>query len=90
MREAIPLTMTFAPWLADAMRAKGMEIDRQRGGGRTELAEALGVSPSTIARWLDGAALPGLQQLDALIRALDVDPLDMLVASGILTPRSDR
>lgn len=79
-----PLTETFSAWLAKAMRAAGLEIDRQRGGGRKDLAEAIGVSNSTVARWLDGHTLPGVEYLDRIARALNVRPIDMLVESGIL------
>ena len=56
------MTMTtaqrFAAWLAPAMRRKGLNIDSLRGGGRITFAEAVGVSPSTVNRWLAGKTPP--------------------------------
>lgn len=77
----------FAEWLANAMRNADLDIDRQRGGGRAELADRLDVSKSTIARWL-GGRLPAPEYLDPLARALKVEPVDMLVDSGIVSRRA--
>jgi replicative DNA helicase len=81
-----PAANSFAQWLASAMRAAGLDIDRQRGGGRTTLATAVGVSPSTVYRWLDANVLPGVEYLDPIARALNVSPIDMLTASGLIKP----
>jgi transcriptional regulator with XRE-family HTH domain len=82
------LTENFALWLADSMRVADLDIDRQRGGGRTTLAKAVGVAPSTVARWLDGLALPSPEHLQGIADAVGVNPIEMLITSGIL--RIDR
>jgi transcriptional regulator with XRE-family HTH domain len=82
------LNETFSAWLADAMRAAGMDIDRQRGGGRTALATKLGVSPSSVARWLDGKATPSPEFYEPLAAAVGVPVTDMLVETGILSAES--
>lgn len=78
----------FATWLADAMRAAGLDIDRQRGGGRKALADTLGVSPSTVARWLNGTSEPEPAMYEPLAAALDVNAATMLVETGILSANS--
>jgi len=82
------LNEKFAAWLADAMRAAGMEIDKQRGGGRMALATAVGVSPSTVARWLDAKSLPSPEYYEPLAEALGVSAVMMLVETGILSAES--
>lgn len=82
------LNERYATWLADAMRAKGMEIDKQRGGGRMALATAVGVSPSTVARWLDAKSMPSPEYYEPLAAALGVSAATMLVETGILSADS--
>lgn len=82
------LNERFAAWLADAMRTAGLEIDRQRGGGRMTLATAVGVSPSTVARWLDAKSTPSPEYYEPLAEALKVPVGDMLVETGILSADS--
>ncbi|MFD8492635.1 multiprotein-bridging factor 1 family protein [Amycolatopsis sp. NPDC059657] len=48
-------TATFAEWMAETLRAKG--ITRETAAGR------LGVSPKTVARWLGGQTEPRLREL---------------------------
>jgi transcriptional regulator with XRE-family HTH domain len=76
----------FAQWLATAMRTAGLDIDKQRGGGRAELAERLNVSRSTITRWLEGGSLPGPEYIEPLAEALNVYVDDMLISGGIVSP----
>lgn len=75
----------FRQWLATAMRNAGYDIDKQRGGGRAELADRLGVSRSTITRWLEGGSLPGLEFIEPLAAALNVPVTDVLIGAGILS-----
>jgi transcriptional regulator with XRE-family HTH domain len=82
------LNERFAAWLADAMRAAGMDIDRQRGGGRMTLATKLGASPSSVARWLDGKATPSPEFYEPLAEALGVPVGNMLIETGILSSES--
>lgn len=78
----------FASWLADAMRARGLDIDKQRGGGRKTLADTLGISPSTVARWLRGDSEPEPTIYEPLAAALGVNAATMLVETGILSADS--
>lgn len=48
------------------------------GSGR-RLAEAMGVSPATVSRWLTGKKLPDLEQINRLAKTLD-EPLHRLLA----------
>jgi transcriptional regulator with XRE-family HTH domain len=82
------LNERYAAWLADAMRAAGLEIDKQRGGGRMALATAVGVSPSTVARWLDAKSLPSPEYYEPIAAALGVSAATMLVETGILSAES--
>jgi len=90
------MTMTtaqrFAAWLAPAMRRKGLNIDSLRGGGRITFAEAVGVSPSTVNRWLAGKNTPDPDKFELIAATLDTegrDPADaaieMLVEIGIIS-----
>lgn len=74
----------FAAWLAPAMRRAGLDIDGQLGGGRAALAEKVGVSRSTVTRWLGGQTLPAPDQFAPLAEALGVYVLDILVDGGIV------
>ncbi|MDR0362632.1 MAG: helix-turn-helix domain-containing protein [Planctomycetota bacterium] len=47
------------------------------GSGR-RLAEAMGVSPATVSRWLSGKKLPDLEQLNRLAKTLG-EPLHCLL-----------
>lgn len=82
------LAQRFAAWLAPALRAAGYDIDRQRGGGRTELAERVGVSPSTVNRWLGGQAVPEPAKFEAIANAVGVDPTKMLIDTGIISAKA--
>ncbi|MGW6912491.1 helix-turn-helix domain-containing protein [Kitasatospora sp. NPDC054939] len=82
------LAEKYAAWLADAMRAAGLDIDRQRGGGRQALAAAVGVSPSSVGRWLGGAALPSPEYFEPIADAVGVPVTQMLVDSGIISAAS--
>lgn len=78
----------YAAWLSSAMRAAGLDIDRQRGGGRKALAQAVGVSPSSVGRWLDGRAVPSPELFEPIADAVGVDVGIMLVESGIISAES--
>ena len=78
----------YAAWLAGAMRAAGLDIDRQRGGGRKALAIAIGVAPSTVGRWLDGLSSPSPELFEPIADAVGVDVGVMLVESGIISAES--
>ncbi|MEU8920024.1 helix-turn-helix transcriptional regulator [Kitasatospora sp. NPDC048545] len=82
------LSETYAAWLRDAMRAAGLDIDRQRGGGRQALAQAVGVSASTVGRWLTGDAVPSPEHFEPIADAVGVPVVTMLVDSGIISAAS--
>lgn len=86
------MTMTpsqqFAAWLAPAMRRAGLDIDAQRGGGRTILADRLGVSASSIKRWLDGESMPTPDKFEAIATALNYPVIEMLVEIGVLSAKA--
>jgi transcriptional regulator with XRE-family HTH domain len=68
------------------MRRAGLDIDGQLGGGRATLADKVGVSRSTVTRWLGGQTLPAPDQFAPLAEALGVYVLDILVDGGIVPP----
>ncbi|MCX5209703.1 helix-turn-helix domain-containing protein [Kitasatospora sp. NBC_00240] len=78
----------YAAWLQKAMREAGLEIDRQRGGGRTALAQAVNVSPSTVARWLDAKSTPSPELFEPIADAVGADVGTMLIESGIISAGS--
>ncbi|NUP24149.1 MAG: helix-turn-helix transcriptional regulator [Streptomyces sp.] len=82
------LAERYGAWLATAMRNAGLDIDRQRGGGRTQLANALNVSQSTVARWLDGKVVPSPELFEAIADAVGVPVRDMLVETGIISAKA--
>lgn len=82
------ITEQYAAWLASAMRAAGLDIDSQRGGGRLALAKALGVAPSTVGRWLDAKSTPSPELFEPIADTVGVDVGVMLVESGIISAES--
>jgi transcriptional regulator with XRE-family HTH domain len=78
----------FAAWLRGAMRRAGLDIDSRMGGGRAELADSLGVSRSTVSRWLAGDSLPDPTQFESIAAAVGVPVLELLVGSGIISARA--
>ena len=82
------ITDRYAAWLANAMRAAKLDIDSQRGGGRMALAKAVGVSPSTVARWLDAKSTPSPEYFEPIADTVGVDVGTMLVESGIISAES--
>jgi transcriptional regulator with XRE-family HTH domain len=71
----------FGRWLNAMMRA------RQLTG--SDLARAVGVNPSTVSRWRRGAT-PDPSVLPSLAKALDVDPLRLMVTTGFVSPENAR
>jgi transcriptional regulator with XRE-family HTH domain len=60
-----------------------MDVDSQLGGGRAALADAAGVSRSTVGRWLDGTTLPRVEQLRVIAAAVGAPLSEMLAAIGV-------
>lgn len=54
----------------DLMRILVQYRDRQHGGNSAEAAAALGVSPPTLWRWLNGKSLPKIETLLPVFQAL--------------------
>ncbi|MEZ0090066.1 helix-turn-helix domain-containing protein [Streptacidiphilus sp. EB129] len=76
------------------MRRKGLNIDSLRGGGRSELADAVGVSPSTVNRWLAGKNAPDVDKYELIAAFLDTQErepadaaIDLLTEIGIISPQ---
>lgn len=86
------MTMTIAEqysaWLKTAMRAAKLDIDSQLGGGRTALAEVVGVSKSTVKRWLEGTSVPSPEHFEAIADTVGVPVVEMLIESGIISAES--
>ncbi|MGA5820852.1 helix-turn-helix domain-containing protein [Kitasatospora sp. NPDC094028] len=74
----------FSAWLTQAMRAAGLDIDSQRGGGRATLADACDVSRSTAGRWLDGSSIPSPEHFKSIAHTVGVSVIDLLVGTGIM------
>lgn len=78
-------TQRFAEYVSRAALEAGYDIHSPRGGGRKALAEATGMSPSSVGRMLAGQTMPDAAQLEPLADALDVPLSELLVRSGIVT-----
>lgn len=75
----------FADWLKMAMPRAGLELEGQMAGGRATLADSVGVSRSTVKRWLDGDSLPEPTKFEAIANRLGVPVVEMLVETGIIS-----
>ncbi|MDX2839485.1 helix-turn-helix transcriptional regulator [Streptomyces ipomoeae] len=80
----------FAEFIRPAVVAAGYDIDSPRGGGKKELAEATGMSPSSVGRMLAGQTLPEPVHLERLAEALGVSLMDLLVRSGVVSEKAGR
>ncbi|WP_432091063.1 helix-turn-helix domain-containing protein [Streptomyces sp. NRRL F-5630] len=78
-------TAAFGTWISALARAAGYDIDGPRSGGKKELAEASGISQSSIGRILAGKIMPSPYSLEDLALALNVSVLDMLVAAEVIS-----
>jgi transcriptional regulator with XRE-family HTH domain len=58
-------------------------ISSRYGGKQSALADAIGVSPSTVTRWLDGAT-PAIPQLRAMSEVTGFGMAELLTAAGAL------
>ncbi|MFJ5150869.1 helix-turn-helix domain-containing protein [Streptomyces sp. NPDC088353] len=76
---------TFAQYIRPAVVAAGYDIDSPRGGGKKELAEAVGMSQSSIGRMLSGQTLPDPVHLERLAEVLSIPLMELLVRSGIVS-----
>src|SRR4051812_43920074 len=78
----------FGAYFSDALRAAGYDIDSLRGGARVAIAKRIGVSKSTVSRWIDGDAMPSPEYFEALADLLGVRAREFLVDSGIISAES--
>ena len=75
----------FFEYVRDAARAAGYDIDSPRGGGKKELAEAVGMSQSSVSRMISGTTVPEAAALGRLADVLGVPRNDLLNLAGIPT-----
>lgn len=80
----------LAEYVRPAVVAAGYDIDSPRGGGKKALAEATGMSPSSVGRMLAGLTLPEPVHLERLADVLGVSLMELLVRSGIVSERAGR
>lgn len=80
----------FAEFIRPAVVAAGYDIDSPRGGGKKALAEATGMSPSSVGRMLAGQTLPEPQHLERLAEVLGVSLMELLVRSGVVSEKAGR
>jgi transcriptional regulator with XRE-family HTH domain len=78
----------LAAYVRTAAIAAGYDIDRPNSGDKTRLARDAGMSITTLSRLLSAERMPDARYLAPLARAINVDPVDLLVESGILPDRT--
>lgn len=78
----------FAAYIRPAVVARGYDIDSPRGGGKKELAEAVGMSQSSVGRMLAGQTLPDPVFLERLANVLGLSFMELLVRSGLASRKS--
>lgn len=76
----------FGQRIAEAARAAGYNIDSPRGGGKTALAQAAGMTQSTVSRMLAGQAMPDAYRLESLANAVNVPVEELLILHGVISP----
>jgi transcriptional regulator with XRE-family HTH domain len=64
----------------------GYVLSGPRSGGKKQLADDTGLSPSTIGRLLNGRVLPDVYSFQPLADAIDVPVEYLLEAAGIVSP----
>lgn len=73
----------LSEYLSKAARAAGYDIDSPRGGGRKALAEATGMSQSSVGRTLSGDTVPNARILPVLADVLGVPRNEVLAMAGV-------
>lgn len=71
-------------WLRGIVSERGYDIDSPRGGGKTRLAEHLGIAQSSVSRILSGT-VPDYDTLVAFARSLDIALPELLIRTGKAT-----
>jgi transcriptional regulator with XRE-family HTH domain len=75
----------FSEYVTKAARAAGYDLDSPRGGARKALAEATGMSQSSVGRMFAGTTLPDARVLPKLADVLDVPRGELLNLAGVAT-----
>jgi transcriptional regulator with XRE-family HTH domain len=75
----------FFEYVREAARTAGYDIDSPRSGGRKGLAEAAGMSPSSVGRMLAGSTVPEASKVPQLADALGVPRNELLSRAGVVT-----
>ncbi|MFD9248446.1 helix-turn-helix transcriptional regulator [Streptomyces bottropensis] len=75
----------FSEYVVKAARAAGFNLDSPRGGARKALAEATGMSQSSVGRMLAGTTLPDTRVLPKLADVLGVPRSELLYLAGVVT-----
>lgn len=78
----------FANYVRRAALDAGYEIERVNSGELTRLANAAGMSQSSISRLLAVERMPRAEFFAGLARALGKDPIELFVESGMLPRRT--
>lgn len=82
----------FGAFIAEAARRAGYDVDSPRGGGKTQLAKATGMSQASVSRMINGQTIPDPRFLEPLANALSINLQELLVRSGLVSegvlPRS--
>ncbi|MFD3929568.1 multiprotein-bridging factor 1 family protein [Streptomyces sp. NPDC058614] len=80
----------FAEYVRPAVVAAGYDIESPRSGGKKALAEATGMSASSVGRMLAGQTLPEPVHLERLAEVLGISLMELLVRSGIVSEKAGR
>ncbi|NUL03567.1 helix-turn-helix transcriptional regulator [Streptomyces lunaelactis] len=78
-------TERFGAYMRRAAQEAGYDIDSPRGGGKKALAEATGMSASSVGRMLAGQTMPDPNFLERLADVLGVPLPELLVQSGLVS-----
>lgn len=79
----------FGQRIVEAARAAGFDIDSPRGGGKKALADAAGMTQSSVSRMLAGQAMPDAYRLEALADAVNMPVEELLILHGIISPETN-
>lgn len=74
----------FAAWLRQQLERRGYDL-RPRGGGQTKFAKDSGIGAGSVSRMLSSEGhVPGLDVLEQLAKAFDLDLAEVMVAAGVI------
>lgn len=81
---ADPSVERLADYVRQAALDAGYDVDSPRGGGKTALAKAAGMSLTSISRLLSKERIPDARYLPSLAAALRVPARDLFVAASVI------